>query len=250
MLETRDLSRRYGKILALDNLNLTIAPGQIFGLLGHNGAGKTTTIKLMTGLLRPTSGTVLVGGHDIRTDPQAAKRLIGYVADEPYLYEKLTPVEFLRFNGELYGVPPEELPGRIDRLLSLFDLTSRSQTLIEGFSHGMKQKTALAGALVHDPAVLFLDEPTVGLDPRGARMLKEVLRRLAARGMTIVLSTHILEIAERLCDRVAILFKGRLAASGTLDELRLTSGEKTLEEIFLEMTGGDDLDELLTSFET
>jgi ABC-2 type transport system ATP-binding protein len=250
MLEARELSRRYGSILALDKLNLSVAPGQIFGLLGHNGAGKTTTIKLMTGLLKPTSGTVIVGGHDIQTEPLEAKRLIGYVADEPHLYEKLTPVEFMRFNGELYGVEPAELPGRIDRLLSLFDLTARANTLIEGFSHGMKQKTALAGALVHDPAVLFLDEPTVGLDPRGARMLKEVLRRLASRGMTVVLSTHILEIAERLCDRVAILYKGRLAATGTIDELKRSTGEKTLEEIFLEMTGGDDLDELLASFET
>lgn len=250
MLETQNLSRRYGSILALENLNLTVQSGQIFGLLGHNGAGKTTAIKLMTGLLKPTAGTVLVGGHDIATEPLLAKRLIGYVADEPHLYEKLTPVEFLRFNGELYGVDSAELSKRIPRLLSLFDLAARGNTLIEGFSHGMKQKTALAGALVHDPRVLFLDEPTVGLDPRGARMLKEVLRRLASRGMTIVLSTHILEIAERLCDRVAILFKGRLAASGTIDELRLTTGEKTLEEIFLEMTGGDDMDELLASFES
>lgn len=249
MLETRDLSRRYGTILALENLNLSVTPGQIFGLLGHNGAGKTTSIKLMTGLLKPSSGTVLIGGHDIQTEPLKAKALIGYVADEPHLYEKLTPVEFLRFNGELYGVPPAELAERIPRLLSLFDLSPRAHTMIEGFSHGMKQKTALAGALVHDPKLLFLDEPTVGLDPRGARILKEILRRLAGRGMTIVLSTHILEIAERLCDRVAILFKGRLAASGTLDELKVTTGVATLEQIFLEMTGGDDMDELLASFD-
>lgn len=249
MLETRDLSRRYGSILALDNLSLKVAPGQIFGLLGHNGAGKTTSIKLMTGLLKPSSGTVLIGGHDIQSEPLRAKALIGYVADEPHLYEKLTPVEFLRFNGELYGVPPAELAERIPRLLSLFDLSPRSHTMIEGFSHGMKQKTALAGALVHDPKLLFLDEPTVGLDPRGARILKEILRRLAGRGMTIVLSTHILEIAERLCDRVAILFKGRLAASGTLAELKGAKGEATLEQIFLEMTGGDDMDELLASFD-
>jgi ABC-2 type transport system ATP-binding protein len=249
MLETRDLSRRYGSILALDNLSLSVAPGQIFGLLGHNGAGKTTSIKLMTGLLKPSSGTVLIGGHDIQAEPLKAKALIGYVADEPHLYEKLTPVEFLRFNGELYGVPPAELAERIPRLLSLFDLSPRSHTMIEGFSHGMKQKTALAGALVHDPKLLFLDEPTVGLDPRGARILKEILRRLAGRGMTIVLSTHILEIAERLCDRVAILFKGRLAASGTLAELKGAKGEATLEQIFLEMTGGDDMDELLASFD-
>lgn len=249
MLEAVGLSRRFGDFLAVDAISLRVEPGQIFGLLGPNGAGKTTTIKMMTGLLRPSAGTVRIDGHDIVTSPVEARRRIGYVADEPCLYEKLTPTEFLRFTGDLYGVDPRELPGRIRRLLALFDLAGRADSIIEGFSHGMKQKTALAGALVHDPRVLFLDEPTVGLDPRGARMLKAVLRRLALRGVTVILCTHILEIAERLCDRVAIVYRGRVVANGTLEELRATNGQRTLEEIFLQITGGDNLDELLASLD-
>lgn len=249
MLEAVGLSRRFGDLLAVDSISLRVEPGQIFGLLGPNGAGKTTTIKMMTGLLRPSAGTVLIEGHDIVKSPLEARRRIGYVADEPWLYEKLTPTEFLRFNGELYGVDPRELPERIRRLLGLFDLGARADTMIEGFSHGMKQKTALAGALVHGPRVLFLDEPTVGLDPRGARMLKAVLKRLALRGVTVILCTHILEIAERLCDRVAIVYKGRIVAHGTLEELRATNGQRTLEEIFLQITGGDNLDDLLASLD-
>lgn len=249
MLEAVGLCRRFGDIQAVDSISLRVEAGQIFGLLGPNGAGKTTTIKMMTGLLRPSAGTVLIDGHDIVTAPLEARRRIGYVADEPCLYEKLTPAEFLRFTGELYGVDPAELPGRTRRLLALFDLASRADTMIEGFSHGMKQKTALAGALVHNPSVLFLDEPTVGLDPRGARMLKAVLRRLALGGVTVVLCTHILEIAERLCDRVAIVYRGRVVANGTLEELRATNGQRTLEEIFLQTTGGDNLEELLASLD-
>jgi ABC-2 type transport system ATP-binding protein len=239
MLRARGLTRRYGSLLALDRLDLEIGPGQIFGLLGPNGAGKTTTIRLLTGLLRPTEGSVEIGGFDLETHPREARHLLGYVADEPHLYEKLTPVEFLRFSGELYGVGEADIARRTERLLRLFDLSGQGNLLIEGLSHGMKQKVALAGALVHEPKVFFLDEPTVGLDPRGARILKELLRRLAERGVTVVLSTHILEIAERLCDRVAILGKGRLLATGTLEELRARAGDFSLEEIFLTMTGGD-----------
>ncbi|MDZ4806090.1 MAG: ABC transporter ATP-binding protein [Candidatus Eisenbacteria bacterium] len=244
MLRAQGLTRRYGSLLAVDHLDLHIAPGQIFGLLGPNGAGKTTTIKLMTGLLRPSEGSVQVGGHDLEKEPSAARRLIGYVADEPHLYEKLTPVEFLRFSGELYGVAADTIRGRTQRLLHLFELDGRGDFLIESLSHGMKQKVALAGALVHEPRLLFLDEPTVGLDPRGARTLKLLLRHLAGRGITIVLSTHILEIAERLCDRVAILAKGKLLATGTMAELTERMGEMSLEEIFLEMTGGNDVTDL------
>ena len=249
MLEAQGLTRRYGPLIALDHLDLTIEAGQIFGLLGPNGAGKTTTLKLMTGLLRPSAGTVRVAGLDLLDRPREARRLIGYVADEPYLYEKLSPEEFLRFSAEIYGVPPAEIAGRTARLLRLFDLEPQGSKLIEGLSHGMKQKVALAGALIHEPRVLFLDEPTVGLDPRGARTLKALLRRLADRGVTIVLSTHILEIAERLCDRVAILDRGRLAAVGTLTELRSDGGERTLEQIFLDMTGGDDSRDLLEALD-
>jgi len=240
MLRAQGLTRRYGSLLALDHLDLDIGAGQIFGLLGPNGAGKTTTIKLMTGLLRPSEGSVQVGNYDLVRQPREARRLIGYVADDPHLYEKLTPVEFLRFSAELYGVGTRSLAERTERLLHLFELDGRGNYLIEGLSHGMKQKVALAGALVHEPRVLFLDEPTVGLDPRGARTLKQILRHLAGKGVTVILSTHILEIAERLCDRVAILAKGRLLATGTLAELKERIGDKSLEEIFLEMTGGND----------
>ncbi len=238
-LEVRGLTRNFGSIMAVDHVDLSVRPGSILALLGPNGAGKTTSIKLMTGLLKPSSGSVHVGGHDLQTHPAEAKRRIGYVADEPHLYEKLTPVEYLRFNGELYGVNPAVLPGRIDRLLALFELADRADSLLEGFSHGMKQKTALAGALVHEPQLLFLDEPTVGLDPRGARLLREVLKRMAGRGVAIVLSTHILEIAERLCDEVAIISRGRVLTSGTMAELKASTREGTLEEIFLEVTGGN-----------
>jgi len=240
MLRAQGLTRRYGSLVAVDHLDLDVAAGQIFGLLGPNGAGKTTTIKLMTGLLRPSEGSVLVGGHDLEAKPQEARRLIGYVADEPHLYEKLTPVEFLRFSGELYGVPSDTITKRTERLLHLFELDERGHYLIESLSHGMKQKVALAGALVHEPRLLFLDEPTVGLDPRSARTLKRILRHLADRGTTVILSTHILEIAERLCDRVAILARGKLLATGTMAELTRRVGEMSLEEIFLEMTGGND----------
>ncbi|TPW15422.1 MAG: ABC-2 type transport system ATP-binding protein [bacterium] len=244
MLRARGLTRRYGPLLAVDHLDLHIAPGQIFGLLGPNGAGKTTTIKLMTGLLRPSEGSVDVGGHDLEKEPREARRLIGYVADEPHLYEKLTPVEFLRFSGELYAIDAGTIARRTERLLHLFELDDRGDYLIESLSHGMKQKVALAGALVHEPRLLFLDEPTVGLDPRSARTLKLILRHLAGRGITIVLSTHILEIAERLCDRVAILAKGKLLATGTMAELTARMGEMSLEEIFLEMTGGNEASDL------
>lgn len=244
MIETRALTKRYGELLAVDGLNLTIAGGEIFGFLGPNGAGKTTTIKMLVGLLRPTQGQALIGGYDVQQQPLQAKALIGYLPDTPFLYEKLTGREFLRFVARLYDLDGNTAGRRSDDLLQLFDLQERSDDLVQGYSHGMRQKLALAAALLHEPRVFFLDEPTVGLDPKSARQVKDLLRHLAQHGTAIFMSTHILEVAERMCDRVGIIDRGRLIACGTMAELRPTEGAGTLEDIFLQLTGGADVAEL------
>lgn len=248
MIRIKQLSKRYGSFQALEELSLSVEPGEIFGFLGPNGAGKTTTIKLMAGLLKPTSGTVEIAGHDILKEPQAAKAAMGLVPDRPFLYEKLTGDEFLRFLGELYGMEPIATQQRMEQLLVIFELQDWRGQLIENYSHGMKQRLVMCGALLHRPRVLVVDEPMVGLDPRGARLLKEVFRREAKEmGTSIFMSTHTLEVAEEMCDRIAILQKGRLIAQGTPEELRKTAGESggDLEAVFLRLTGGEDLGELL-----
>ena len=245
LIEMRQLVKRYGEKAAVDGVSLEVHAGEIFGFLGPNGAGKTTTIKVIVGLLQPTSGTVRVGGHDIQKEPLQAKASSGYVPDEPHLYPKLTGRELLRFVGDLYGVTGEQVERRIDELLRLFDLTPAADDTIDSYSHGMRQKTALAAALVHDPKVLVLDEPTVGLDPKSARLIKDLLRQMAERGAAVFLSTHILEIAENMCDRIGIINQGRLIASGTMAELRsLGKGESSLEDIFLSLTGGAEYAEI------
>jgi ABC-2 type transport system ATP-binding protein len=239
LIEIRSFTKRYGEKLAVEDVSLEVYGGEIFGFLGPNGAGKTTTIKAVVGLLRPTSGTIRVAGHDVLQQPLQAKAASGYVPDEPNLYPKLTARELLRFVGDLFGVPGPQVERRIDELLRLFDLTRAADDTIDSYSHGMRQKTSLAAALVHDPKVLVLDEPTVGLDPKAARLIKDILRQLATRGAAVFLSTHILEIAERMCDRIGIIHQGRLIAAGTMDELRaLGKGESALEDIFLSLTGG------------
>ncbi|MBI3943520.1 MAG: ABC transporter ATP-binding protein [Chloroflexi bacterium] len=238
------LRKVYGTHEAVKNLDLAIEPGEIVGFLGPNGAGKTTTIKMLTGLLKPTSGKAAILGHDIQTDSVAAKALFGYVPDTPNLYGKLKGWEFLRFISRLYRVPQAQAERRANELLRLFELSDASSDLIEGYSHGMQQKMALAAALVHDPKVLFLDEPTVGLDPRSARLIKDILGQLRDRGAAVFLSTHILEIAERMCDRVMIIDKGEIVASGTLAELRAHGAEGSLEDIFLSLTGGTEYAEI------
>lgn len=250
MIEAVDLSKFYGKLKAVDSLSLKVE-NEIFGFLGPNGAGKTTTIKMMTGLLKPSSGTVRICGFDIQTDSIEAKKNLALVPDTPTLYEKLTPVEFLQFIGEIYGVDKTTITKRIENLLGMFELSDRAAELIESFSHGMKQKCALAAALIHDPGVLFLDEPTVGLDPKSAKMFKDILKNLTERGVTVFMSTHILEIAQNICDRIGIINKGKLIAHGNIDQLRTLSekGEKNLEEIFLELTGGSEYKELLNYLE-
>jgi len=247
MLTLDHLTKQFGKVLAVDDLSLDVRAGELFGFLGPNGAGKTTTIKMMCGLLRPTSGTVRIAGHNIEREPLPAKAVLGLVPDSPVLYKKLTGREFVRFVSELYAVDARTAAKRIDDLLNLLDMSSHADETIETYSHGMKQKTSLMAALIHDPKLIVLDEPTVGLDPRSAKIVKDVLKALCSVGKTVFMSTHILEIAERVCDRVGIINKGRLAAVGTVAELKSSTGEGgvSLEDVFLELTGGPEEEEVI-----
>ncbi len=245
-IDIQCLTRDYGDLRAVDALTFQVEEGEIFGFLGPNGAGKTTTIRMLTGMLQPTRGTASVAGFDIRHDPLQVKARIGYLAEEPFLYPKLTGREFLQFAGGLYRVDGRQLEERIERLLDLFDLEDAGDDLIESYSHGMRQKVALCSLLVHQPKVLFLDEPTTGLDPKSARLAKEVFRGLVNRGTTVFMSTHILEIAQTMCDRVGIIDHGKLIALGSLEEIRTQAraqGE-SLEEVFLTLTGGSEVAEL------
>ncbi len=240
MIKLTNLTKVYGDLTAVNGINLTVAPGEVFGFLGPNGAGKTTTIKMMAGLLQPTAGSAEIGGFDIRKEPLRAKALTGFIPDRPYLYEKLTAEEFMAFVAKLYGM--EDASQRIAELLGLFGLTDWSDELVENFSHGMKQRLVMASSLLHDPKVLVVDEPMVGLDPRGARLVKDLFRDLAAKGVTVFMSTHTLEIVEAMCTRVAIINKGEIIAEGSVAELgRLARMENShLEPIFLKLTGGDE----------
>jgi ABC-2 type transport system ATP-binding protein len=241
MLELRGVVKRYGRFTAVKGLDLKVHRGEIFGFLGPNGAGKTTTIRMVAGVLRPTSGQVLVGGDDLETSPEAAKARIGYIPDRPFLYEKLSGGEFLRFVAGLWGRDGQEVQGRIDRLLELFHLAPWRDELIESYSHGMRQKILISSALIHQPELIVVDEPMVGLDPRSARLLKDLFRTFVGNGGTVFLSTHTLEVAEALCDRIAIISDGEVIALGTMDDLRAQAhaGGAHLEEIFLKVTGGE-----------
>jgi len=247
MIVCRGLTKTFGTLRAVDTLNLTVQAGELFGFLGPNGAGKTTTIKMMTGLLRPSAGTAIIGGYDIQAEPLKAKSILGYIPDNPFLYEKLTGREFLNFMADLYSVTTHNRNRKIDDLLRLFELEDKGNELIQGYSRGMRQKIALAGALIHQPKVIFLDEPTVGLDPKSARLMKDILRKLCNEGTTVFVSTHILEIAERMCDRFAIINQGKIVAVGTMAELRAqaASETKSLEDIFLDLTSGDEYRDLI-----
>lgn len=239
LIEVEHLVKKFGDKVAVDDVSLSVHAGEIFGFLGPNGAGKTTTIKMIVGLLKPTGGSARVAGYDVQTQAMHAKASSGYVPDEPNLYSKLSARELLRFVGDLYGLTPDLVARRTDELLRLFDLADAGDDLADSYSHGMQQKTSLAAALLHDPKVLILDEPTVGLDPKSARLIKDILRQIADRGSAVMLSTHILEIAERMCDRIGIINRGKLVAVGTLEELRgAGSPGGSLEDIFLELTGG------------
>jgi ABC-2 type transport system ATP-binding protein len=244
MIRCEQLTKRFGDFTAVDALSLEVAPGELFGFLGPNGAGKTTTIRMLTGLLIPSAGEASIGPYNILTQSLDAKRITGYVPDSAYLYEKLTGYEMLILVADLWGVDHTRREAKITDLLRLFELSDKRDELIQGYSRGMKQKLSLAAALLHEPRVLFLDEPTVGLDPKAARVLKEVLRELAGRGTTVFVSTHILEIAERLCARVGIVNHGKLIAEGTIEELR-AGGDSSLEDIFLRLTGDAEYGEII-----
>jgi len=236
MIEIHDLTKRYGDFTAVDGLSLTAAAGEIFGFLGPNGAGKTTTIRIVAGLSLPTSGSVLVNGIDVITEPVRAKSIMGYVPDRPYLYEKLTGRELLHFVADLYRKDWSECEPRAVEMLRYFDLGDWIDARIENLSHGMKQKLVIVSALVHDPAVLVVDEPMVGLDALAQRQVKVLFRRLANEGKCVFLTTHTLSVAEAVCDRIAIIHRGKIIASGTTAELKK---ESALEDVFLELTYGD-----------
>jgi ABC-2 type transport system ATP-binding protein len=237
MIDLHDVTKLYGTKMAVDRLTLQVQAGELFAFLGPNGAGKTTTIKLMCGLLFPTSGTVRIGGLDMKRDGDQARQMISYVPDQPYLYEKLTGREFLQFIADMYGLARVQGRRRIQEMIELFTLDDFVDDLTERYSHGMRQRTVFAAALLHDPQVLIVDEPTVGLDPKSVRLLKDLLRREARRGVTVFLSTHSLDIAQQLADRIGIVEHGRLISCGTLDALRKQASlDGSLEDVFLKLT--------------
>lgn len=248
MIKTVALTKSYGDTIAVDSIDLSVSRGELFGFLGPNGAGKTTTIKMLTGLLRPTAGQAEIGGFDIAKGALKAKTIFGYVPDQPNLYDKLTAREFLGFMAELYRVDKKVIEKRSEELLQLMELEDRGGELIQGYSHGMRQEVAIAGPLIHDPKVLFLDEPTVGLDPKSARKVKDILGELCNRGTTVFMSTHIMEIAEKMCDRIGIINKGNLVAVGTIEDLRNRSKSEgsSLEDIFLQLTGGSQYEDVVS----
>ena len=248
LIEAKKLSKYYGKgeIKAVHQLDLTVYEGETFGLLGPNGAGKTTTVNLLNCIIKPTGGTAIVNGYDILKQETEVKRVTGLLAESPGLYEKLSAYEFLEFMGALYDVPGGILTGRIDELLKLFGLHDRRDYLLEGYSRGMKQKVLIAAALIHDPPILFLDEPTSTLDPRAALMVKDLVKGLAEKaGRTIFICSHILPLVEELCDRIGIINQGTLIAAGTVNDIITQANTKTLEEAFITLTGGVEEKELL-----
>ena len=247
MIELTGLTKRYGSFTAVDAIDLTVPKGELFGFLGPNGAGKTTTLRMIAGILRPTAGTVKIGDVDVTTHPMQAKSILGYIPDRPYIYEKLTGAEFLRFVAGLYGQNGKDIEHRGRELLALFDLDDWRDELVESYSHGMRQKLIISSAFIHKPDVIVVDEPMVGLDPKAARILKDLFREYTRRGHTVMMSTHTLEVAETMCDRIGIIQGGKIRALGTMDDLRADSaaGTQGLEDIFLKLTGENAARELV-----
>jgi ABC-2 type transport system ATP-binding protein len=235
-----------GEIYAARDVRIDVAPGEFLTLLGPSGCGKTTTLRMIAGLLQPTSGRVVVNGRDLATEPEAAKASLGFIPDRPFIYEKLTAGEFLTFHGGLYGIDGDGISGRVHEMLDLFELRRWENELVESFSHGMKQRLVMSAAFLHRPQAVCVDEPMVGLDPRGARLIKDVFRRMSERGVAILMSTHTLEVAQEMCHRISIILKGRIIATGTVDEVRRLAGDgdDELTSVFLKLTGGSGLQEI------
>lgn len=251
MIRLEGLTKRYGTFTAVNGIDLHVPRGELFGFLGPNGAGKTTTLRMIAGILRPTAGGITLGGVDLIAEPMKAKAILGFIPDRPFVYEKLTGGEFLRFVAALYGQDGDVVERRIAELLDVFELTQWRDELVEAYSHGMRQKLIISSALVHRPELIVVDEPMVGLDPRGARLLKDLFRAFTARGGTVLMSTHTMEVAEAMCDRIAIIQNGEIAARGTMAELRqqTASGNASLEDLFLRLTGGTAARELAAILE-
>ncbi len=246
MIAIRHLVKQYGRFTAVDGVTLDVAPGEIHGFLGPNGAGKTTTLRMIAGLLKPTSGGIRVNGHDVAAEPELAKASLGFIPDRPFIYEKLTAGEFLTFHGGLYGVDDAAIRPRVREMLELFELGRWQDELVESFSHGMKQRLVMCAAFLHRPRAVVVDEPMVGLDPRGARLIKDVFRQMSAHGVAILMSTHTLEVAQEMCDRISIILKGRIIASGTVADIRAMGDrhDDQLTAVFLKLTGGSALQEI------
>jgi ABC-2 type transport system ATP-binding protein len=246
MIAIHDLVKKYGSFTAVDGVTLEVGRGEIHGFLGPNGAGKTTTIRMIAGLLKPSSGRILVNGHNLQSEPELAKTSLGFIPDRPFIYEKLTAGEFLRFHAGLYGLDGPGVPERVREMLELFELSRWEDELVESFSHGMRQRLVMCAAFLHRPQAVLVDEPMVGLDPRGARLIKDVFRRMSERGVAILMSTHTLEVAQEMCDRISIILKGKIIARGTVPELRAMAGnpDDQLTSVFLKLTGGSALQEI------
>jgi ABC-2 type transport system ATP-binding protein len=246
VIAVESLVKTFGAFRAVDGVSLEVARGQIHGFLGPNGAGKTTTIRMIAGLLKPSSGRVVIAGKDLAREPEAAKRALGFIPDRPFLYEKLTAAEFLRFHGGLYGLEGGTLEARARELLELFELASWAHELVESFSHGMKQRLVMCAAFLHRPQAVLVDEPMVGLDPRGMRLIKDVFRAMSRSGVAILMSTHTLEVAQEMCDRISIIQGGRIIARGTVAELNALAGgeDAELTPVFLKLTGGGGFQEI------
>jgi ABC-2 type transport system ATP-binding protein len=240
VIRLENLTKLYGSFRAVDSISMHVPKGALHGFLGPNGAGKTTTLRMIAGILRPTAGRIIIGDYDLARHPLAAKAKLGFIPDRPFVYDKLTGAEFLRFVAGLYGQEGQLVDKRIDELLEIFELSAWKHELIESYSHGMRQKLIISSALIHRPELIVVDEPMVGLDPRAARLLKQLFREFCGRGGTVLMSTHTLEIAESLCDRLAIIQGGKIVAEGTMDEIRRqhAAGDVGLEDLFLKLTGG------------
>ena len=247
MIRLEGITKHYGSFVAVDHISLEVPRGVLYGCLGPNGAGKTTMLRMIAGILKPTDGRVLIGGDDVQANPIGAKMRLGFIPDRPFVYDKLTGAEFLRFVAGLYGQEGDAVERRIAELLEVFELSSWKDELIEAYSHGMRQKLIISSALIHRPEYIVVDEPMVGLDPKGARLLKDIFRQFVDRGGTVLMSTHTLEVAEVMCDQIGILQHGKIVAHGTMAEIRRqhAAGDASLEELFLKLTGGHAVRELV-----